>query len=383
MLPGDNLPPLDPETPLSGQLWVFVAFDWGDLVDLEKVRTLVPSSFLELPRRSRTPASIAYNPPPLRFRLGAVPQPLSELGTAPIDNVLATVFDFAAISVSFQIPFQLRREELTHLAGSLSDPQTCQDLVRVARQAVQPLFEQLQPAIERAHWPEGVSEEYFVFHFPPDAPLKPDHLIGPLAPWVAGLTRLEDHPLAQDELSEALRLTLRYNPHDLVVADWAAAVLVDHDAECTETLQTMELANLQLLEYRVIDHRLDRAVQQSQQLLTRRLRSSFASLFGPGDAARQVGELKVDVSDLFERTGNVLKLVGDQYLARLYTQLATRFHLKDWERSIQRKLEILEDAYQILIDQTSTRRAEFLEIIIILLILIEVVMGFITFGQGH
>src|SRR5436853_4433262 len=38
------------------------------------------------------------------------------------------------------------------------------------------------------------------------------------------------------------------------------------------------------------------------------------------------------------RSGNVLKLVGDQYLARVYRMLAGRFHLENWEQSIQRKL---------------------------------------------
>jgi hypothetical protein len=370
-----TLPELDPSTPLTGQLWVFIAFDWGELIDLEKVRKLVPTSFLELPRRSRTPPSIAYNPPPLRFRLGAMPQHLPGLGSDPIGNVLATVFDFAAVSVSFQEPFRLTRAELTTLAGSLSDPTTSRPLVQAAREALMPLYEQLKPAIERPEWLEDLSEEYFVFHFPPGAPLQPEHLLGPLRPWVASLTRLEDQPLAEQELTEALRLTMRYYPHDLVVADWAAAVLLDHELECPETLQTMELANVQLLEYRHIDDRLDKSLQRSQQVLARTVRSALSLLSWPRDAVRQIGELKVDAADLFERTGNVLKLIGDQYLARLYRLLATRFHLKDWERSIQRKLEILEDAYEVLIDHTTTSRGEFMEVIVILLILIEVILA--------
>ncbi len=58
--------------------------------------------------------------------------------------------------------------------------------------------------------------------------------------------------------------------------------------------------------------------------------------------------LKVEATDLFERTGNVLKLVGDQYLARVYDLLVSvRFHLKEWEESIRRKLEVAEGVYQV------------------------------------
>ena len=69
---------------------------------------------------------------------------------------------------------------------------------------------------------------------------------------------------------------------------------------------------------------------------------------------------------LFERTGNVLKLVGDPYLARVYRLLDTRFHLDTWEKSIQRKLEVAEGVYQVVSDQAAAFRLEFLEIVVVL-----------------
>ncbi len=90
---------------------------------------------------------------------------------------------------------------------------------------------------------------------------------------------------------------------------------------------------------------------------------------------RAVGELKAEANDLFERTGNVLKLVGDQYLARVYRQLATRFHLAEWEQSIQRKLEVIEGIYQVLSDQAATYRGEVLEIVVVILIVLEIVLA--------
>ena len=91
---------------------------------------------------------------------------------------------------------------------------------------------------------------------------------------------------------------------------------------------------------------------------------------------RAVGELKAEANDLFERTGNVLKLVGDQYLARVYRVLDRRFHLDEWEASIRRKLEVLEGIYKTLSDQAATYRAEFLEAVVVILILLEIVMAF-------
>jgi hypothetical protein len=193
--------------------------------------------------------------------------------------------------------------------------------------------------------------------------------------WLAGLVRLEPGRLSAEEVAEALRLHISYSPDDLFVPDWAAAALFDSDPDCNETLQVIEFANLQLLEYRNIDERLDANLAGAYRLVheaTRKRLRFWASYDRP---LRVLGELKVEANDLFERTGNVLKLVGDQYLARVYGLLASRFHLREWEASIRRKLEVGEGVYQVISDQATAHRTEFLELIVIFLIVLEIVLA--------
>ena len=85
--------------------------------------------------------------------------------------------------------------------------------------------------------------------------------------------------------------------------------------------------------------------------------------------------MKIEANTLFERTGNVLKLVGDQYLARVYRLVSARSHLEEWEQSIERKLEVAEGVYRVVSDQTDTYRAEFLELTVVVLIIIEIVLA--------
>src|SRR5207249_1640411 len=106
---------------LAGTLHIFVAFDWGDEIDLSRARQLVPAEIQALPRRRRTPSSIAYRPPPLRFPLAPVPLELPELGRFET-AAEATVFDFAAVSFALELPFQLAPAGLTRLAGWLAEP---------------------------------------------------------------------------------------------------------------------------------------------------------------------------------------------------------------------------------------------------------------------
>jgi uncharacterized Rmd1/YagE family protein len=58
----------------------------------------------------------------------------------------------------------------------------------------------------------------------------------------------------------------------------------------------------------------------------------------------------------------------------VYRLLASRFHLDDWERSIQRSLDVIETAYRVLADQAAAWRSELLEVLIVLLILVEIIL---------
>ncbi len=372
MSSADPPPAPDASAPFAGVLHTYVAFDWGDEIDLNQARRLMPAETHVLPRRRRTPPSITYRPPPLRFRLAAGPVELPEVGPVT-PTAEATVFDFGAVSLALHVPLRQSFACLSRLAGGLADPTP---LLKTARAALEPLYRDLLPAVQDPEWHDDLSEEYFVFQLlPGEGPAAAAHLLEAQAGWLAGLVRLEGGPLGSEEIAEALRLHISYSPDDLFVADWAAALLIDRD--CDETLQTIEFANLQLLEFRHIDNRLDDRLAAAYRVIHPLTRSWLPFWRGTGRPLRQIGELRVEANGLFERTGNVLKLVGDQYLARVYRLLSRRFHLGEWEQSIQRKLDVAEGVYQIISDQADTNRTEFLEIVVIFLILLEVVLALV------
>lgn len=352
---------------IAGTLHVFVAFDWGDEIDFERALKLIPpASFQELLRRRRTPTSFSFRPPPIHLGLGPIALVLPEMGNIQAAAGL-TLFDFGAVSLALRVPLTLPAESYLRLAGALADPAA---LVDQARAILTPINHDLLPAIADAQWQTNLSEEYFVFQFAPD-----DLPCAAEEAWLAGLVHLEACPLSRDETAEALRVKLSYGPTDLFVPDWSAAVLFDRD--CDETLQTIEFANLQLLEFRNIDNRLDQSLADASRIIHPLTRSYLPFWRVYARPMRQLGELKVEANTLFERTGNVLKLVGDAYLARVYRLVDTRFHLDAWEKNIQRKLEVAEGVYQVVADQAGAFRGEFLESIVVLLILIEIILAFV------
>jgi len=103
-----------------------------------------------------------------------------------------------------------------------------------------------------------------------------------------------------------------------------------------------------------------------------------ARLFGLGQyrpELRRLARLQLDGAILFEQVTNALKLVGEQYLARVYSLASRRFHLAEWDASITRKLQTIDGIYAKLADRATSRRMELLEWIIIVLIALSIIVS--------
>jgi len=159
--------------------------------------------------------------------------------------------------------------------------------------------------------------------------------------------------------------------------DWAAGFVADPD--CADTLQVIEFANVQLLEFRHIDDRLDDRLEAAYRLIhADRGKGRRPTLWRTHSATvRSVRELEIEATSLFERADNNLKLIGDQYLSRVFDLARTRFHLGEWQQSIRRKLEVVGDVYDLLVQQAGGTRMEVLEIIVVVLIAVEILLALI------
>lgn len=358
---------------VRGEVYVNVAMDWGEEIDLRQASQLAPSQEQELARRTRTPASFGYRPAPLRFPLGR--QTIEHAGTSPISVRLeASVFDFGGVNLRAVLELPSAGETLRGFSG---DAGLLQAIIRTVQAVAVPLYETLRPAIKEARREELV-EEYIVFRFEPKSLPDPAALLRDHAAWLSGLLRLEANELSIEQMTDALERRVSYAPGDLVIVDWAAAVVVDHD--CEETLQTLEFANLQLLEFRLIDRRLDDSLNQAYKVIHSLAgRRRFFPWRNQDRPLRVLGDIKIETESLFERAGNALKLVGDQYLAKVYRLASLRLHLDEWSQSIHNSLDVVESVYQILSDQASAARIELMELIVIILIAVEILLSLV----GH
>jgi hypothetical protein len=182
--------------------------------------------------------------------------------------------------------------------------------------------------------------------------------------------------LSKQEAHESTGRYLSYYENDLVVIDWDAALVVEEPANFDETLYVLELANLQLAELEAYDRLLDGSLDSAYRDLGDRRRRAR------GDLMRELRELRIDLTRLSDELSNISKFFGDWHLARIYENIAARFHLADWHHSIDEKLKTLDDLYQLLNQEINNRWMLILESTIVLLFVIDLVILFMGL-KGH
>jgi hypothetical protein len=351
----------------KGQIVAFFAFDLGDEIDLEQLSRLtaaVPAP--PLSRKKQTPPYLQYTRLPLVLHLGSAPELFSSVGT-----LQATAFDFGAVSLTYRwtAPADLSLDGLPQLSRTLYE----QNLAFQAGAAIEQLLARIKSAIARPRL-AGLVEDYYLFVIEElDRACSAEELLTEHRATLAQALRFETAPLSPSQQAEAISQSISYYQNDLVLLDWNAAIIYDRDYE--DTLSVLELLNVELLEARYIDARLDTRIGEYSKLIRQRPEWPFPFRTPYKQTIQELAELRIESSLLSERVDNSLKLIGDLYLARLHTAAAQRFYLYEWERIISRKLEIISEFYRLLTDRVRTAQSQALELIIILLILVELVLA--------
>ena len=354
----------------SGSCYVSFAYDAARSIDLGEAERRIQQG-TERPtiaHKRRTPSYFEYQPAPLRTSRASEPFTVGKFATGSLVDLM--IYDFGAVSVTYSLVIEGPFADLLDLGEELYDNEA---LLRDSRLRVDQLLDVIRDAANQVH-PSPVVEDYVIFHVERFAgTTDPRQFCVHHGRQIAQILRAERQPLSDQEVEDALAVQLSYSANDITLVDWNAALLIDSEADDIRAL--LDFANVELLEMRYVDQKLDRALDQAYETLARRSWTPW--IFGSGADLRSLAELQVDNATLFEGVNNTLKLVGDQYLARVYRSVNRRFHLDEWDSSILRKLETLESIYEKISDQASTRRMEILEWVIIILIAFSIALEFI------
>lgn len=192
---------------------------------------------------------------------------------------------------------------------------------------------------------------------------------------VVGLMRNEVEEMDSDVVDSALKeSSLKYSSNDLVVVGWDSAVLFsDNASEFPEMIEVLIAGNIQLLQLRLLNKELEEGLDSINRLLTK---SKF-----PWWKLRKVLQhiIELRTTSLFEleKTKANINLLGDWYTATLYALAARKFHLDEKMSEVEKRLEALEDMYEMLSGRVDSSYMLLMEFLITGLIIFEIVMAFI------
>lgn len=354
----------------SGECRLLFAVDIAHGIDLAGASRAVrdPSHEGQLGRSHPAPSYFKFTPPPLRVHQRGEALPIGRWKTS--EAVEVVLFDFGAVLVSYTIALTGALEECVELSSAIAADTT---LAQAARERVEQLARAISAHLTRPG-SSALLEDYSIFRFGGAALQRDaDAFLRQHETQLAAILRAERQPLSREVVSDALSVRLQYGPDDLSLVDWHAAVVFDDDP--LDVVRVLEFANVQLLEMRFLDAQLDDALEKAMAMVSRRDARGVLGPLALQRDLRRLSNLQLEAAFLFERLGNTLKISGDPFLARLLRQASARYRLDEWNAAAQRKLSALDNVYAKLHDHAASLRAEFLELLIVLMIAFEIVMS--------
>lgn len=356
----------------EGRVVAYRQLDVADEIDLPACQALLRAS---APRRgalTREGAqSLVISSPPLEVSVGLRPVTLPRTGKTFDADVSVRVFDYGAVSFSFEVPIP-PGSQLGDIVSWCDEIYDSPDLDQAAREMVQPLLARLRGSVRGEHdWnPIETYTVVFVRRFDGD-PSAGEVLASPaLASLVLG--EPTSRRLSPSQREDVLTHAHSYFDDDLVVVDWNCAFVLEPSGS-RDIPDILELASSQLLELRYYDELFDaelaRVYRDLDQARGRLLRNPWV------DLGRRVVSRLVELSEFAERVDNTLKVIGDFYLARVYESAVRRFRIRSWQASIDAKQALLAQAHTLIRSEIEARRTTLLELVVIVLIVFEVLLA--------
>lgn len=352
----------------QGEIIAYRVFDVGDEIELNDVELRIKTSHVPSRlsiARSTGHALIVRNAPltltlaPAHVRLGVKEMPA---------GVFARIWDYGVISIQFRIgiPAGTTWNDLVAIAALAEDDN---DFDAEARQRVQELTSLLAPAMKSWHEPRDV-EDYVIYQLESVAGVNaPSDLLAAVD--VPALILGEPKEQVSDSVRKAILDNVHaYSARDLAIIDWNSALLIEPEGS-RDVADILEFAVTHLMEFRTFDDLLDERLERLYDSIERR---PSVGAFFKNDyerLSREAATLYIEFSEYVERVENSLKFVGDFYLATIFRSAAARFNLREWEDSVNRKLSAVARISEVLQGEMNARRSHWLEIIVIVLILVE------------
>lgn len=361
---------------LTGTLRALLLFDIAEEIDLPKLREVMGAVAAKREPAFRHPAPeyVRFERPPVVEHPGTI-----ETNGGEKLQTRIRYFDYGVASVELQMPFKAYWSELVRLANRwISSP----ELEGRASALLRECLVRIKGALKKPY-DSWIAEDYYVIQLDPlcsdtGAVLSAEELVRGNGAEIAQIVRGEALVLSPSERHEVLQSSMSYYPADLLVAGWVAAFLYDSREAAIPTIDLLEYANTQLLEFRYYDEVLTRVLADVYKELEKQ--RGFWARWRLAREAEKLNTIRLDYRELVERTDNAIKFLSDMFYARVYRLAAARIGVGDYRTLVAEKLGTARDLYDSMINEFHQGRAFFLELSVVIILIIEIV--FLFKGKG-
>jgi hypothetical protein len=354
-------------TPLTGALWMLWLYDVCEEIDLDALRAILGVQARREPGfRHPSPEYVRFERPPVVQQIEPI---VLESGSRVRGEL--NYYEYGVVSIKLELPFHGDWRQLTELSSRLM---TTPEPEAQAVQTVRRCLDRAHSAMIKPH--EWLSEDYYIIHLNDTAKpaLTAAELIAEHGNEIARIVRGEQAELSTGETDEILGSRLSYYPDDLLVVGWTAAFIHDTAEDAAPTIQLLEYANTQLLEFRYYDAVLSQLLQGVYRSLEKK--GGFLTRWRLASQAQHLNTIRLDIRELTERVDTSIKFLSDMFSARLYRLAAAKVGVEDYRRLVDGKLHTAGELYEFMMDQFHQSRAFVLEVLVVIILIIELVFLF-------
>jgi hypothetical protein len=292
------------------------------------------------------------------------------LDTGESVEVTTKYYDYGVVSIEMELPFEGDWDSLVSQSTSWIN---ATELENRANDMLSIALKRVSRALVRPYktW---LREDYFIVHLPEitaqdGSTLTAAELLTSHAREIAQLVRGDSIPLSDAERQEVLQSSISYSRTDLLVVGWTGALVYGNTEVAEMTIQMLEYANTQLLEFRHYDGLLTQLLDGVYRSLERK--SGIAAAWRLSKEAARLNTIRLDVMELTEKVDNAIKFLSDMFYARLYNLAAAKVGVPDYRALVDQKLRTAGELYRFMVDQFNQTRSFILELAVVIILIIE------------
>lgn len=360
LMTNTNLPSSQ-DTIFKGILYFFYSFDIGDDIDLKKIQELKITAVIAAKWSFYKTHSkpLLLNPNVLELSKYCI---------------MASLYNFGAISLRYAFPFQAPIEELKKIINDKYDLAE-----KYSKQDAKIIFSEIKNEV---HEPKffNLHRSYALIQVDTKQSLSPYDFKDQYAQAITSILRFEIENLSEYKKNEILEQAFGYYRGDLLIVDFNSALA--YNSKCEDILDIFEYANLRHMELQFFDRALDKQLNFSYERHAYKVPLwAYFPIIGmlKFDPIGDLAKLRVDISVVCERLWSSIKFSDEPYYLEIYNMLHKKLEFDSWQKSIDKKLEVISHILQTHEHKVTDMRHDVLNLLIILLIFLETMLAMLHY----